>query len=131
VGLSTTDRSAVYQDLGIPPELADPMAAGFTADMGACILTLYRAAAQPALSQGAEMVFAILDRLGSDAPASLVIDPALDPYVGSDLVPPVVDRLGAEAVGLPDAGHWWMASPSAVATAADALLMFWRTHGTV
>ena len=128
--MSVADRAASYVEFGLSADDASAMAQGFTPEMGSCILNLYRAAVQPAMAEKAEDLFAALDGLGPDAPSVCLITPLLDPYVPADLVPMVAARLAAEEIKLADAGHWWMASPGAAATAADALLMFWRTHGT-
>ncbi len=128
--MPTTDRAAAYQGFGLPEQAATEMAEAATAEMGACILKLYRAAAQPAMAEMAERLYAVLDALGDDAPAACVINPVLDAYVPTELVPSVVARLGAEHIELPDDGHWWMATDTGAPAVADALLMFWRTHGT-
>ncbi len=119
VGLTADDRTNAYLGLGLSPEIARSMAEGFDAAMGACILTLYRAAVQPALAQ-------LGDRLAAVArPPGLVIDATADAYVGSDLAADVVERLDAEHLQLVGQGHWWMVSEPAAAAAG--LAAFWAT----
>jgi len=117
LSISPEDRAAVYAGLGLPPEAAEAMAKAFTADMGRCILGLYRAAAQPTLAQLGQRV------LAADKPPGLVIDATDDPYVSSDLAVQLVEPLGADRLALEGNGHWWMMEdPEA---AADGLAAFW------
>ena len=55
---------------------------------------------------------------------AVIIDAADDAYVGSDLVPDVAERLGAETLRLDGHGHWWMMS--APDAAASGLVAFWE-----
>lgn len=124
-GLSLQDRTESYIGLGLTPDVAQPMAAGFDDAMGACILSLYRAATPPALPELADRLFATLDGLGPGAPSGLIIDATTDPYVASELAGPVAQRLGAATATLAGEGHWWMASKPAQETVASALLDHW------
>jgi pimeloyl-ACP methyl ester carboxylesterase len=116
-GMALEERVAAYEGLGLPPEVAASMASAVDADMGRCILALYRSAAQPAM-------VGLGDALASAEPRpALVVDPTADPYVPSVLSQAVADRLGARTLRLEGLGHWWMlADPSA---AADGLASFW------
>ncbi len=118
IELKAEDRTAAYSGLGLPPDIAKSMADGFTADMGQCILNLYRAAMQPALAQLGSHLVALKPRPG------LVIDATDDPYVGSELGREMVERVGAELLTLDGQGHWWMVtSPD---KAAEGLIEFWN-----
>ena len=111
------DRAAGFSGLGLPEDVAASMAAGFTEDMGRCILGLYRAAAQPALTQLGQRLVA------TDLPPGLIIDATADAYVSSDLGVQMLEPLGAGHLKLEGNGHWWMTeAPDA---AADGLVSFW------
>jgi hypothetical protein len=113
------DRVNLYVGLGIPTDMAAELAAGLDAEMGRCILRLYRTGARPA---GARLG----DRLAAtDLPPGLVIDAEHDPYVGSALSVEVAGRLGAQVIHL-DRGHWWMVDD--ITPVADALASFWSSH---
>ena len=117
LALSQQDRVAAYTGLALTPEIAEPMAAAFDAEMGRCILELYRAAVQPALIE-------LGDRLASAEPRpSLLVNPTDDAYVSSSLTPPVADLLGSSILTLDGQGHWWMVSDPA--GAARGLADFW------
>ncbi len=117
LSLSAAERAEVFADLGLPADTALSMAEAFDDDMGRCILVLYRDAAQPAMTELGDRLEAAPRR-----PAA-IIDPADDPYVPSHLVAAVVERIGAQRIGLDDQSHWWMVN--APEPAADALVAFW------
>jgi len=112
------DRTAVYRSLGLTPEVAEAMAAGFDDAMGRCILALYRSAAQPAMARLGE-------RLGNAAARpGLVIIPTDDEYTGGEARARwAAGQAGAEVAVLPGLGHWWMAQDPAAG--AEALRRFW------
>ena len=117
---SADDKAARFVGLGLPADLATELAAGLNDEMGRCILRLYRTGAQPAVGElGARLA-------AMDLPPGLVIDPALDPYVSSDLSNDIAAQLGAEVLRLEDRGHWWMVDD--VGDIADSLIAFWSTH---
>lgn len=117
--LSSADRAAAYSGLGLPPDIATSMAEGFNADMGQCVLALYRAAMQPALAQLGSHLVALKPQPG------LVIDATDDDYVGSELGREMAGRLGVGTLTLDGQGHWWMVtSPD---KAADGLIEFWSS----
>ena len=114
------DKVALYEGLGLPSPMADELASALDADMGRCVLRLYRTGAQPAVGE-------LGDRLAAmDLPPGLVIDAELDAYVPSALGTAVAERLGAEVLHLEGRGHWWMVDD--VDPVADALVSFWSTH---
>ncbi len=120
--MSTDDRRAAYEGIGLPTDIAASMAEAFDDEMGRCILGLYRAAAQPALAD-------LGRRIGAVAlPPGLVIDATDDPYVASELGATMADRLEAERLRLDGQGHWWMTQDPG--PAADGLLAFWSGLGS-
>lgn len=112
-------RAAAYRGLGLPPDVADEMAAAYTPDMARCILSLYRAAAQPAMAQLGERVVA------ADLPPGLVIDATEDAYVPTELGQKMIEPLGAQRLELQGNGHWWMVEDPE--TAAEGLSTFWAS----
>lgn len=117
LGGSLEARQAMLEGLGISGDIARRMAEAATPEMGECILTLYRAAAQPALRE-------IADRLAAaERRPSLLVVASEDEYVPAALAGDVAKRFGSETVALEGQGHWWMLSDPA--TAADALAAFW------
>lgn len=117
LALSDDERADQYRAFGLGDQVARALASAFDAEMGRCILRLYRSAAQPAMAELGEQVMSA----GSTA-RGLVLNPTDDPYVSADLGAEVAQRLGVERVDLP-AGHWWMLEDPT--TAADALVSFW------
>ena len=117
LAISDEDRARAYAEFGLPPEIAGPMAAGFDAEMGRCILELYRNAPEPVLVDLADRLAAAEHR------PSLLIDANADAYVASSLTPDVAERLRSSVLTLDGQGHWWMASDPAAA--AKGLAEFW------
>jgi len=117
---SDDDKLALFVGLGLPDEIALALAAGLDAEMGRCVLRLYRTGAQPATGK-------LGDRLAAmDLPPGLIVDAELDAYVSSDLSNDVAERLGAEVLRFDGRGHWWMVAD--IDPAADALTAFWSAH---
>ena len=120
--LPVEQRTARLVELGITPAVARGMAAGQGAEMGRCILRLYRSSAQPVMRQ-----------LGEDLPAAarrpgLVVVPTEDHYVGTvELRRRAAARSGAEAAVLDGLGHWWMVQDPN--RAAQVLSGFWADPG--
>ena len=112
------DRGAMFESFGITAEVALTLASGVDDAMGRCILTLYRAAAQPYMSEfGA--------RLGQAAGRpGLVIIATDDGYTGGEeRARWAADQAGARVAMLPGLGHWWMVQdPKAGAAVLDE---FW------
>ena len=116
-GAPLADRQALFESLGAPPAIAGAMAEGANEDMGRCILTLYRDAAQPAASE-------IGRRLASATrPPGLFIVPSDDPYAPAVLAADMAARLDGEVLPLDGCGHWWMFQEPGLA--ADGLVAFW------
>lgn len=119
VEASDADKTALFEGLGIPNEVAVQLAAATDAEMGRCILALYRSAAQPALRDLAA---------GIAAPGrpGLVVIATGDHYAGTpEMAAHTAAKLGAGTVTFEGPGHWWMLE--APDTAADALANFWST----
>jgi pimeloyl-ACP methyl ester carboxylesterase len=119
-GSSLDERTALFVGLGLPDDIAGPLAAALDDEMGRCVLRLYRTGAQPAVGQ-------LGDRLATtELPPGLVVDAELDEYVPSDLSNAVAERLSAEVLRLDGRGHWWMVRD--IDPVADALCAFWSSH---
>ena len=103
--LTTAGRSAPKTWAGV----LRPYAAAIDADMGRCILSLYRSGAQPAMA-----------KWGRDLPAAarrpgLVIVPTEDPYTGGEAMAlRAAARAGARSIVLQGRGHWWMCEDPAL-----------------
>ncbi|MBI5090229.1 MAG: alpha/beta fold hydrolase [Actinobacteria bacterium] len=102
------DRVAVYETIGIPRATAEQFVAAGDAEMGRCVLALYRSAAQPAMAEWGRELDGAATR-----PGLAIIAPD-DPFVRSlDLAPQVADALGARRHVMEGQGHWWMLSAPA------------------
>lgn len=113
-------RAGIFIANGARPELAAKLAAGIDAEMGRCVLPLYRSAAQPAIAEfGADLS-------GLASKPGLVIIPTEDHFTGGEaLARRTAERVGAQVAVLEGLGHWWMLQdPAAGATALNA---FWAT----
>jgi pimeloyl-ACP methyl ester carboxylesterase len=118
VGAPLADRVALYQGLGLPPDVAAEVAQGLNEDMGRCILGLYRDAAQPALQDGTTRLPAARTRPG------LVIVASEDHYVGTEAMARwAAEQAGATVTVLEGLGHWWMLQDPV--RGAAALRAFW------
>ncbi len=117
VGLSVEDRTNLLSGLGLG-KAAGKVAPAIDAQMGECILRLYRSAAQPALKQWGQ------DWAKAAARPGLVIAASEDPYTGGEkLTLRAADRAAARVVKLEGRGHWWMCE--APQEGARALTEFW------
>jgi pimeloyl-ACP methyl ester carboxylesterase len=84
-------------------DVAAAVAAASDEAMGACILGLYRDAAQPALAELGRDTERLAARPG------LMINAENDHYVGTDeMAETMAARAGAQIVALAGVGHWWM-----------------------
>ncbi len=96
-------RARVYEGLGMSPGAAAACASGFNAEMGRCILSLYRSAAQPNMAQWGA------DAANARARPGLVIIPTEDHYTGGEAMSRrTAERSGAHVAVLAGLGHWWM-----------------------
>ncbi len=112
------DRLAVLASFGIPEEIGREIAAGQGPEMSRCVLSLYRSAAQPAMKEVGEKLFAAPKRPG------LVLYATDDPYAGTRaMCETVAERLGAGVEVLEGRGHWWMFGD--LGPVADALISHW------
>lgn len=117
-GMPQADRTATFVDLGMTPEAAEACAAAAGPDMNRCILSLYRSAAQPKMTEWGTELEAAQRRPG------LVIVATEDQYTGGpELSRRQAERFGAQVAVLDGLGHWWMMQdPKA---GARALNDFW------
>jgi len=112
--------AAVLVSFGMTGQVAEAVTAAIDEDMGACVLGLYRDAAQPALAELGKMAGALSARPG------LMINAENDFAVGTDeQAQMVADLAGARVVHLAGVGHWWMCQDPAAG--AQALETFWET----
>jgi pimeloyl-ACP methyl ester carboxylesterase len=96
-------RAESYERLGMSRQAAASCAAALNDDMGRCILSLYRSAAQPKMAQWAA------DLSGPRSRPGLVIIPTEDHYTGGEqLARRTAERAGAQVAMLTGLGHWWM-----------------------
>jgi pimeloyl-ACP methyl ester carboxylesterase len=117
-GAPVEQRAAVFAAMGIRKDIAEEIAAAQNQEMGTCVLSLYRAAAQPAMQQLGERLRTTEQRPG------LVIIATEDHYVGTvEMAASVATGLGASTVTLEGQGHWWMFEGADAA--ADALVEHW------
>ncbi len=96
-------RAARYEGLGMSKDAAARCAAAFGEEMGRCILSLYRSAAQPKMAEwGADLT-------GARSRPGLVIVPTEDHLTGGELLARrTAERAGAQVAILAGQGHWWM-----------------------
>jgi pimeloyl-ACP methyl ester carboxylesterase len=119
LAVPAAERAALYESLGMTPDVAANVASNFTAEMGRCILALYRSAAQPRLSEWGK------DFEAAGARPGLVITAADDPFTGGpEMSRRSAERAKARFVVLEGVGHWWMLQDPAAG--ARALNEFWE-----
>lgn len=108
-------REAQFRSFGFG-SAAPKVAAAVNADMGRCILALYRSAKQPNMRNWGK------DLEKAAARPGLVIAAEKDPYVGGkELARRSAERAGARLAELPGCGHWWMCeNPAFGAQTLDA-----------
>jgi pimeloyl-ACP methyl ester carboxylesterase len=113
-------RAAALIGGGMHPAIADRVAPGIDEAMGACILRLYRSAAQPAVAELGAHLGAAAARPG------LAILPTEDHFVGTDEQRHrAAARAGARVEVLEGLGHWWMTEDPD--RAASVLSSFWSS----
>jgi pimeloyl-ACP methyl ester carboxylesterase len=119
-GGTVDDRAAQMAALGIPFDIATPIAAAQGPEMGRAVLALYRSARQPAMAEAGRALESAQARPGLSL---LATD---DPYIGSDDIRRrAAARAGADTAVLDGLGHWWMVQDPV--RGADALSRFWET----
>lgn len=103
VATPTAQRAQQFESLGMSKDVAARVAAANDADMGRCILTLYRSAAQPKMAEwGADLS-------GARSRPGLMIIPTEDHFTGGEtLARRTAERAGARVAVLQGLGHWWM-----------------------
>jgi pimeloyl-ACP methyl ester carboxylesterase len=111
VGMSVDERAAAYVQVGMTPAAALAASRACDAQMGRCILALYRSALQPRLAEWGHQVE------GIDRPA-LVINTTADPWIDAELTHRAAVRFGAQEAVLDGLGHWWLVHDPARGAAA-------------
>lgn len=112
------DRIALLEAIGIPRTTGEQLVAAGDEEMGRCILSLYRSAAQPAMKEWGESLSP-----AATLPGLAVIAPN-DPFVqGDSLGREVAERMGARVHVLEGQGHWWMLGDPVAGAAM--LTAFW------
>lgn len=107
------ERAAGLEAAGMTAEVARTVAAASDAEMGRCILALYRSAAQPAMSDWGRLLPTAAQRPG------LVIIPTADHFTGGEvLARRSAERAGADVAVLDGLGHWWMLEDPVAGAAA-------------
>ena len=116
--LPVEERTAMFESLGVSPDVARTLAPALDDTMGRCILALYRSAAQPFMSEFGGRLEAAAARPG------LVIIATEDEYTGGEeRARWAAAKAGAKVAVLQGLGHWWMVQdPKA---GAAALEEFW------
>ena len=117
---SPGQQADLLESVGIPRSTAVKLVASSDAEMGRCVLSLYRSATQPAMLEWGRALSpaARLPGLNITAP--------LDPFVGSgDLGGIVAAQLGARTHEMEGQGHWWMLGDPG--GGARALESFWAS----
>jgi pimeloyl-ACP methyl ester carboxylesterase len=110
--LPLADRAAAFVAIGMTEAAARSCAAASTAEMGSCILALYRSAAQPRMGEWGDELAAAEHRPG------LVIIATDDHYTGGEvLARRSAERFGAQVAVLEGLGHWWMLQDPAAGAA--------------
>jgi pimeloyl-ACP methyl ester carboxylesterase len=117
VDMSIEERRGAFARLGLADDVLSAVAAGVDAEMGRCILGLYRDAAQPAMTKLGDGTIA------ATLPPGLGIMATADAYVSLAQGEEMIARLGARTLTLADRGHWWMVEDPD--TAAQGLIDFW------
>lgn len=111
-------KAARMAAFGIPESVAATMAAAQDETMQACVLTLYRDAAQPAIARRGESLERLTARPG------LGILATEDTFVGDGAMRRrAAARAGAQVAVLDGLGHWWMCQDPA--RGAAVLTEFW------
>ena len=122
VGMSHDDFVSAFAPLGMGTTIASLVRQGVDAEMGRCILSLYRSAAQPRMRELGDTFRARRPRNG------LVVIAENDHYAGTDaMAAHLAVSVGASVARIPGCGHWWMVERPDLA--ADALIAHWESVG--
>ena len=115
IGGPVEERVARYAGLGMTPDIAAEVTAAADEDMGRAVLSLYRSAVQPFMSDiGGQFEQAA-------ANPGLAIIPTADHFTGGEkLARRSAARANAEIVVLEGLGHWWMCENPAAGAEAIA-----------
>ena len=117
-GCPVHETEALLMQFDIPIEQARALAPTMDKTMGECVLSLYRSAAQPHMSQLGQSL------IGAPRRPGLVFVPTQDPFSGTDqMCESVANSLDAKLCRLEGLGHWWMFAGAA--EAAQALISHW------
>lgn len=120
LAMGGTGRTIIFEPAGMAPDVVGEMAAGIDADMGRCILAVYRSGDEAAFSRWRELLPAAAARPG------LVIAPVGDAFGGTEAQYRwSADRAGAQVAVLEGLGHWWMLQDPVAG--AETLLRFWES----
>lgn len=118
--MPVADRASMFESLGMTADVSRAVAEANDETMGACILSLYRSAAQPAMAHHGERLGAAAARPG------LVVIPTDDQYTGGEARARwSAGQAQAEVAVLDGLGHWWMMQDPAAGAAA--LRNFWSS----
>lgn len=118
IGRPDDERIRFYAGMGMGIGVATAVVPHINADMGRCILALYRDAAQPAMMQLGTGIEAAAQRPG------LCVLAVGDVFTGGATVHRrLAARAGANVAELAEVGHWWMCENPELAarTVADWL----------
>ena len=103
ISRSDDERIPFYAGMGMGTEVATAVVPHINADMGRCILALYRDAAQPAMQRLGQNISTAAQRPG------LCILAEGDVFTGgAEAHRRLAGRAGAQVAELADVGHWWM-----------------------
>lgn len=117
-GLPPDETAEMLTAFDIPIEHARALASDMDETMGDCVLSLYRSAAQPEMSQLGQRLVTTEKRPG------LVFLATEDPFTGTHaMCESVANVMGANICRLEGLGHWWMFAGAS--TAAEALITHW------
>jgi pimeloyl-ACP methyl ester carboxylesterase len=116
--MPVADRASMFESLGMTPDIARSVAEASNDEMGRCILSLYRSAAQPVMARLGEGLARAAARPG------LVLIPTEDQYTGGEARARwSAEQANAKVAVLQGQGHWWMIQDPA--PGATAMKEFW------
>lgn len=119
-GLPDDQTVEMFMSLGMPEKIASELASQRDSEMGRCVLSLYRSAAQPEMQKLGERLKTTQQRPG------MVMIATEDHFAGTqEMCASVAGDLGASVHTLEGQGHWWMFEGAA--SAAEALLNHWAS----